>query len=100
MHTDSVETDRPPEQARLVPPGMRRFHEWRRDGVDFEFWANAEAGCVLADVDGAYKLAGVVAICGEQLTIVWQGPITAKPPAWLNAQRAVAAQRYFGGGRD
>jgi hypothetical protein len=89
-----VRTDRPPEQGQLVPEGMECFHQWSADGIDFELWATEETGFILANPTGAFEVAGQVEICGDRLSVNWQGAITAKPQPWLNAQRALADARW------
>jgi hypothetical protein len=89
-----VRTDRPPEQGQLVPEGMPRFHQWKCDGIEFELFADGEAGFILADPQGTFEVAGQVEICGDRLSVNWQGAITAKPVTWLNAQRALADARW------
>lgn len=97
MHTDSVRTEDPPGQAGLVPPGMTRLRQWRADGIDLELWTYRDTGFVLANPSGSFEVAGRVDLCGDRMTIVWQGTITAQSQPWLNAQRARAARAYFGG---
>lgn len=94
MTTPIVRTDRPPGQGQLVPDGMDRFHQWRTDGIDFELWTGREAGFILANPTGTFEVAGQVEICGERLSINWQGSITAQPQPWLNAQRAIADAKW------
>lgn len=90
MVTPSLRTTSPPGQAPLIPATMNRFHQWRSDGVDFELWATDEAGFILANPQGAFEVAGHVEICGDRMSVTWQGAITDRPQPWLNAQRALA----------
>jgi len=92
MPDTRIRTPSPPRQ--LVPPDHVLFHRWRADGVDFELWAYEEAGFILATPRGSFEVAGRVDICGDQLTVVWQGAVTDKPQPWLNAQRAIAHAKY------
>lgn len=97
MTSLSVEASNPPTQDEQPPDKMNLFHEWTADGVAFELWVYKQDGVILADPHWDFEKAGVVTICGDQMSVVWQGAITEHPQTWLNAQRAIAARAYFEG---
>ena len=94
MSETSVDAAAPPRQDDLVPASMNRFHQWTTDGIDFELWADHETGFILANPQGKFEVAGQAQICGDRMSVNWQGAITKRPQPWLNAQRAIAHAKY------